>query len=356
MSKPTLERGHLPLKFRTDNSHQAFKGIDDENAGKYRAGPVEISGSEYILPGPESVPSEMREFGAWMEQESCFSKEEHASLKGLINAAVAHTWLVYIHPFSDGNGRVARLLMNLMLMRCGFPIAIVTREDRMRYYDALEDSQTSDLSPFLALISECVYESLEEYERAAEQQREQTEWAKSLAERFSAPEKIRARNEYEVWHRAVDLIKSYMRQTADMLDQADIGRVYFKDFGVLEFEKYLSLRQGESAKRTWFFRVDFRRGDRSARYLFFFGFSSINLRDSCDVTLHVAREDPAGSYNYERLEYITAPDVPNLFELGWDSRAERAVARYRNNVVKKGKIEDIGKRFFEEVVEKQFES
>lgn len=333
-----------------------LKDIDDENAGKYRTGSVEISGSEYIPPGPESVPSEMRTFGAWMEQESCCPEEDRASIKGLINAAVAHTWLVYVHPFADGNGRVARLLMNLMLMRYWFPIAIVTREDRMRYHDALEDSQTSDLSPFLALVSECVYESLEEYERAAEQQREQTEWARSLAERFSAPEKIRARNEYEVWHRAVDLIKGYMRQTADILDQEAIGRVYFKDFGILEFEKYLSLRQGESAKRTWFFRVDFRRGERPARYLFFFGFSSRVLRDTCDVTLHVSREEPSGSYNYERLEYITAPDVPNLFELGWDPKAERAIARFRNDVVKRGKIEDIGQQFFEEIVEKQFGS
>ncbi len=65
--------------------------------------------------------------------------------------------------------------MNLLLMRYGFPIAIVTKEDRLRYYDALEESQASDLTPFIVLIAECIEESLEEYESAAKEQEEQTE-------------------------------------------------------------------------------------------------------------------------------------------------------------------------------------
>ncbi len=248
-----------------------LKGIDDDNAGRYRTVSVEISGSEHTPTGPESVPSEMQEFGAWMEQESCCARDTRTSVRGLINAAVAHTWFVYIHPFADGNGRVGRLLMNLMLIRYGYPIAIITREDRRRYYEALEESQSSNLSPFLSLLSECVYDSLEVYQRAAEQQRVQSERVRSLVERFNAPEKKRAENEYQVWHRALELIRAYMRQTADDLDQASIGRnrVYFRDYEPLEFDKYMSLRERESTKHTWFFRVDFRRGARTARYLFF---------------------------------------------------------------------------------------
>ncbi len=335
-----------------------LKDIDDDNAGRYRTLPVEISGSEHTPAGPESVPSEMQEFGAWMERESCCPEGERASVRGLVNAAVAHTWFVYVHPFADGNGRVARLLMNLMLIRYGYPIAIVTREDRRRYYEALEESQSSNLSPFLSLLSECVYDSLEAYQRAADQRRVQDERLRSLAERFNAPEKKRAENEYQVWHRAVDLIRAYMRQTADDLDQASIGRnrVFFRDYEPLEFDQYMSLRERESTKHTWFFRVDFRRGDRSARYLFFFGYPSRTLRDTCEVTLHVSREDPAGSYNYERLEHLSAPDVPNLFELGWDYKAEQVVARYRGDRVRRGEVQEMGLQFFEEVLDKQFTS
>jgi Fic family protein len=331
-----------------------LKGIDDDNAGRYRSVPVEISGSAYKPPGPESVPGQMEDFARWLGTASVVTSD-HASPEALIRAAVAHTWFVYIHPFIDGNGRVARLLMNLLLMRYGYPIAIITKEDRLRYYDALETSQASDLSPFLALLTECLHESLEEYERAASEQLERLEWARSLGERFSTPERIKAENEYEVWKSAMELLKSYVRQTAAMLNEsATLGRVYFRDFGTLEFEKYLALRSGESVKKTWFLRVDFRSGDRAARYLFFFGYASPALRPNCDVTLHVAREEPPGSYYFERLEVITALNVPSLVEVGYKPTEERFVARRRQGGTRVGKIEEIGRQFFEEVVKVHF--
>jgi Fic family protein len=333
-----------------------LKGIDDENAGKYRAVPVEISGSDFKPPGPESVPAQMAEFGRWLEEASV-PGELFASAEGLLRAAVAHTWFVTIHPFIDGNGRVGRLLMNLLLMRFGYPIAIITREDRLRYYDTLETAQSSDLSGLLSLLTECLHESLEEYERAATEQRQRVEWAKSLAERFSAPEKNRAKNEYEVWKNAFELLKSYFRQTVTMLDQsAEVGRVYFKDFGTIEFEKFLSLRLGESVKRTWFFRVDFRSGERSVKYLFYFGYAHTQLRPNSDVTLFISREDPPGSYFYRRLDQLTAPNVPNLAEIGYLAREERFVARNRAAGTRDGRIEEIGRQFFEEVVKMHFSS
>jgi hypothetical protein len=242
-------------------------------------------------------------------------------------------------------------------MRYGYPIAIVTREDRLRYYDALEASQSSDLSAFLGLLTECIHESLEEYERAATEQRERVEWARSLAERFSAPEKIRAQNEYEVWKSAFELLKSYFRQTATMLDEsAQVGSVWFKDFGTIEFEKFLSLRLGESVKRTWFFRVDFRSGERSVRYLFYFGYSHQVLRHSCDVTLSISREEPPGSFYYERLDRLSAPNVPTIVELGYQPGPERFIARLRNNSTRGGRIEELGRSFFEEVIKMHFSS
>ena len=332
-----------------------LKDVDDNNAGRYRSVSVQISGSRYNPPSPAAVPQSMEEFGRWLAKTSMPSAGL-GSLDGFLNAAVAHAWLVYIHPFADGNGRAARLLMNLMLMRYGYPIAIIAKEDRIRYYDSLEESQSSDLSPFLGLLSECIHESLEEYERAALEQRERQEWAQSLADRFSTQEKIRYYNEYEVWRSAMELLKSYFRQTAELLSEATpLGRIYFKDFGTLAVEKYLSLRQGESVKKTWFFRVDFRTGERAARYLFFFGYPSYALRQAgIDVTLHIAREEPPGSYYYERLELISAPNVPQLVETGYHARDERFVGLERSSSIRRGKIEEMGKRFFEEVVNMNF--
>ena len=129
-----------------------LKNIDDANAGKYRTIPVEISGSNFKPPAPESVGPQMRDFGEWLSNASITEPGQYGQQRGLLNAAIAHTWFVQIHPFVDGNGRVARLLMNLILVRYGFPIAIIAKEDRLRYYDALEESQTSDLSSLLVTI------------------------------------------------------------------------------------------------------------------------------------------------------------------------------------------------------------
>jgi Fic family protein len=331
-----------------------LKDIDDKNAGAYRVVQVEISGSDYKPPEPPVVIEKMEEFSAWLEEASLAQQDLS---KVILNSAVAHTWFVTIHPFIDGNGRVARLLMNLLLMRNGFPIAIITKEDRRRYYDSLEESQASDLSPFVALLVECVHESLEEYEDAAREQREMREWAASLAAQFSEKELARYTNQYEVWRSAMDLLQSYFRQMAELLDQSStVGRIYFKDFGSLAFEKYLSLRKGESAKKTWFFRIDFKQAERTARYLFFFGSPSYTVRDEVDVTLYLAREDPMGSYHYELLDKITAPNVPNLCEIGYVAKKEKFLTRELSGSKNLSKIEKIGKKFFDDVISKHFSS
>lgn len=328
-----------------------LKDIDNVHAGSYRTTEVEISGSDYKPCPPESIPAQMEEFGKWLSEVSVPKANQATS--GLLVAAAAHAWFVTIHPFVDGNGRVGRLLMNLLLMRYGYPIAIITKEDRLRYYDALEQSQTSDLSGLIALMSECVEESLEEYERAVAEQVEQEEWARTVAGRLTRQERVRAGNEYELWKSAMDLLKSYFRQTAEILDESStFARVYFKDFGTLEFEKYASLRQGQSAKRTWFFRIDFRSGEIAARYLFFFGAPSPTLRRECDVTAHVSREE--GSYHYVRLDHLTAPNVPDLREIGYLPAEERFVAHYGAGTLKRDRVEAIGKQFIEQVVSMHF--
>ena len=214
----------------------------------------------------------------------------------------------------------------------------------------LEESQSSDLTPFIGLVTECIHESLEEYEEAAREQREQEEWAQSIADRITAEERPRAENEYEVWKSAMELLRSYFRQTAAAIDASSpLGRVYFQDFGHLELEKYFSLQSRGSAKRTWFLRLDFVTGNRSARYLFFFGRPSYTLSDEgCDVTIHVAREERP--YYYEKLENINSPDVPRLLEIGYKSREERFIARYRGDTTGTGKIEELGRHLIEEVV------
>lgn len=333
--------------------HQlVLQDIDDDNAGKYRAVPVETSGSAYSPPGPESVPTQMREFGAWLASVSVANGNVGLS-DAILYAAAAHTWFVSIHPFIDGNGRVARLIMNLVLMRHAFPMAIVRKEDRMRYYDALEESQASDLSSFISLLAERLERILEECEEEAEEKIKHQEWTANLAAQFSQGDMARSENEYEVWNSAMESLRDYFRQTVELLNESILGgRIYFRDFGTLDYEKYLRLREGESAKRTWFFRVDFLIEGKSARYLFFFGSASWKIQSETTVvvTLHLSREEPSNSFYYERLDNITAPNVPSIVEIGYLPEKEQFVSIGKTGRPNKSdKVEKLVQAFFEQV-------
>ncbi len=210
-----------------------LEGISEE-AGKYRSKPVEISGSDYKPTNPESIPVAMAELGDYLAKISNPESADLGSLNGLIVASVTHTWFVTIHPFIDGNGRVGRLLLNLILMRYGFPIAIIAKEDRIRYYDALEQSQSSDLTAFISLISECISESLEEYEAAAEEQNTHSQWIENLKNKFSETYGVQVENQYEVWKNAMELLKSYLQGSVKSFNEIDCyGAKFFSKIMVI---------------------------------------------------------------------------------------------------------------------------
>ncbi|WP_100372314.1 Fic family protein [Bacillus sp. FJAT-45037] len=142
-----------------DIHYLILKNIDNENAGKYRSINVRISGSEHTPPHFLMIDEEMAKLFTWYEQ----NKD---AMHPVELAARFHFQYVYIHPFSDGNGRTARLLMNLILLSHGYPPAIVKAENsqRLEYYKTLEiASVKKELEPFIDLIAGCVQDSLNNY-------------------------------------------------------------------------------------------------------------------------------------------------------------------------------------------------
>jgi Fic family protein len=124
-------------------------------AGSYSEFPRRIAGSPVVFPNPAKIPQLMAEFGTILRQ---------APLHEPAVIFDAHFRLTAIHPFGDGNGRTARLFMNLLLIRAGYPPIAVRPEDRKIYLDALErGSVTEDLQPFQAFINERLDTTLSEY-------------------------------------------------------------------------------------------------------------------------------------------------------------------------------------------------
>lgn len=130
-----------------------LEGINNLNAGKYRSVEVYISGTTQVLPKPEAVPGLMLDFSKWLVE-----RQEKRDMHPVRLAAQAHYKFVAIHPFIDGNGRTARLLMNLILMKYGYPIAIVEceTEKRKAYYSAIRTANAGNLEIFEVLIAEYV--------------------------------------------------------------------------------------------------------------------------------------------------------------------------------------------------------
>lgn len=105
---------------------------------------------DHTPPPAGMLPELMEELVDWM------NSEEALALHPIELAALAHWKLVYIHPFYDGNGRTARLLMNFILMRAGYPPAIIRKEDRVTYYEGLKSANSGDVRPFIRFIGEFI--------------------------------------------------------------------------------------------------------------------------------------------------------------------------------------------------------
>lgn len=128
-----------------------YEAIESEYAGVYRDIPVIISGSEYPVVKPEQLPEEMNKLCMWiLEARNQYHPVEFAAL--------LHKKFVFIHPFKDGNGRVARLLMNTALIQKGYLPVIIPPVLRSEYIAFLERAHKHDRD-FILFIEEREYES-----------------------------------------------------------------------------------------------------------------------------------------------------------------------------------------------------
>lgn len=137
-----------------------FSGIL-ENAGNYRNCQVYIEGCDHAPPSACEIADLMKQLLHWLNN----NPEE---LRPIELSAVFHHKLASIHPFDDGNGRVSRLLTNLLLINNGYTLTVIRRVDRKRYYDSLQKADNGNLVPFVNFIARCVEQSLDIYLNAIE--------------------------------------------------------------------------------------------------------------------------------------------------------------------------------------------
>lgn len=235
-------------------------------AGVFRSEPVVISGSPHVPPSNwADVMSAMEDWELW--------SLDNSQAPALLRAVVLHTWLTHIHPFADGNGRTSRAVMNLELVRGGFPSVIIRRKDRLRYYDALAESDLGgDLEPISGLILQRAEDALRDLERVAAAQqgydRVRAEFRQAQIRRTA------------IWNDAVRLLFSLVENELDGVF-GESGHVSTRWYDAeLTVDDYVALSEGDSSGNSWLVRFDAEvPGVGHDRFLAWTGYRSYEMRD-----------------------------------------------------------------------------
>lgn len=141
-----------PVAFIRHLNKMVREGVDSDG-GEYRTKDVTIGGISYVPPPSISVPSFMDELDVEL-------KEWAEGRSSIEFATSMHTKLVWIHPFVDGNGRTARLLLNAILLCDDLPVIIVNYADKGRYINALEESNNGNIGSLVGFFLECFEEGI----------------------------------------------------------------------------------------------------------------------------------------------------------------------------------------------------
>lgn len=222
--------------------HQLMMG-DRPGGGIFRNEPVRIKGADHRPPETwKEVMDAMEDWQTW--------SVKNKNLPALVRATILHAWLAHIHPFVDGNGRSARAVTNLELVRAGYPPIILRNKERDRYIDALAESDAGgDIRSFFELIIERAEGALTGLELSAKSQQDYNPVIQKI--------KMRQTKNLQIWETSVALlVKTVEHYLAGLLDQVG-GSTYIREFeSPLDLEDYTGLIQRKSASKTWCFIVN----------------------------------------------------------------------------------------------------
>lgn len=281
-------------------------------------------------------------------------------LEPIQKAAWLHWAFARIHPFRDGNGRMARLLQDYVLLMEGYVPAPLQSEDREGgYYAALEAADQGGGRPLLEIVAKNTLRMADRYLSIIRDEDAKRDWVTKITQ--AATEKVRQNNHrrFLAVQRAANILKTeFYNLTSELADSVPGLTIRFRDYGSLEFEKFQSIENYGRAERTWFFGFDFRIGETVLRYIFWFGThhagsDDIATEPPSKVVLLASGEE---GHNYYRLldeleeERVTLREVIPAGNLFWRRRFDPIENRYKWDTELTGGT--IARDFLEEVMRK----
>ena len=275
--------------------HKTLLGnINDDWAGRFRNQRVMIRGARHQPPHHDKVHELVGLLFRLLQ--------EYQGGDTVRCAAWIHWAIARIHPFRDGNGRMARLWQDLVLFHGQLTCAIIRPSDRGDYLDALQSADEGDFNPITQLVAQRTASTLDMYLSAKQKADDIDAWATKLAKETSVRTAESRRLSYMRWTRKMEELRYEFERCASKVTQVvhDI-EIQFRHFPIIDESTWDMLRSGTGAAKTWFFCLGFQKGRQYFRYYFFFGkhfwseeLDDAKLRSEPRVALLVSEADGGG--------------------------------------------------------------
>ncbi len=241
-----------------------LRDIDDDRAGRFRDHGVTITGAAWKPPRHEVVPTLVDRVLARL----AVAGDETPLLMGVW----AHWAIAAIHPFSDGNGRTARLWQDLVFYQRGLTCAVIQQHERREYFDSIQAADDGCFDPLLQFIGTRVLKTFDRYLTELGKAEEADAWVDEVAGEADARAVQSRQRKYMVWTRTMERLRfEFTVYAGKISERSQEVSVQVRDYPLMVQEAWENLLRGMRVERTWFFVADFRRGPVFRRYCFFFG-------------------------------------------------------------------------------------
>ncbi len=248
-------------------------GINDDIAGRYRNERVMITGAKHQPPRPDEIEQLMQ---------GVFSQlGEATGLHPVVVATWIHWVITRVHPFEDGNGRMARLWQDYVLLSNHYTPAVIAQSQRKLYYASLQQADDGDFTELLQLVAQSATQTSQMYLNAIREADDVADWAAELVGEAEDLADDALKLQYNRWKtRVQDLRDAFARCMTQVGRKTTKLDLHIHNYDIIDQATWESLRSEPKAPQTWYFRISCGSEVGRFQYVFFAGKHRVDGTDS----------------------------------------------------------------------------
>lgn len=246
-----------------------MKDIPGIKGGAFRQEDVKIKESSHVPLNWGDIEEHIDNLFKWQNRNA---HKYHP----LVMGAILHHWLTWIHPFSDGNGRVSRMFLNFYLLQKGYPEVVIKIGERDKYYNGLINADDGDITDLTELLADSIRDTINIYEELLNEDERRKAWRSQYKE-LSVQKYEQAKEthsyQYEVWKNQIAVFRTLLEENVkyikEYLPHLDIN---MKFYDVLSFNQYLDILEDRKVSNTWYISLRIFDLEKKFGYSFVFYF------------------------------------------------------------------------------------